>query len=149
VGTSGSMSVTVAKLAAPPDRVWSVLADPYSYGEWVVGSDTIRDADPTWPAEGSKLHHRVGVGPLKVNDNTEVLESEPPCRLVLQARTRPLGTARVTFDLAAEGRATRVRMIEEPGDPLSRIFHNPIADRLLHKRNTETLRRLARLAADA
>jgi uncharacterized protein YndB with AHSA1/START domain len=143
------MSDTVATIDAPPERVWAVLADPYTYGEWVVGSDTIRDADESWPRPGSRLHHRVGIGPFKIEDNTEVVESEPPRRLELQARTRPLGTARVTFELVAEGRRTRVRMIEEPGDLLSRLFHNPLFDRLLHHRNIETLRRLACVAAGA
>jgi hypothetical protein len=73
-----------------------VLSDPHSYGDWVVGSDTIRDADPRWPAAGSRFYHRVGAGPLKVNDHTEVLEVDPQRQLVLHARARPLGTAKVT-----------------------------------------------------
>jgi uncharacterized protein YndB with AHSA1/START domain len=141
------MSCIEATLPAPPERVWQVLADPYSYGDWVVGSDTIRGADPEWPAKGSKLHHRVGVGPIKVDDNTEVLESEPPRRLVLQARARPLGTARVVLELEPDGEGrTRVRMIEEPGDLLSRLVHNPLFDWLLAKRNELSLGRLGRLA---
>jgi uncharacterized protein YndB with AHSA1/START domain len=61
----------------PPEQVFAVLADPAAYADWVVGSDTIRDADPTWPAVGSKFHHRVGIGLLKVNDHTEVVEVDP------------------------------------------------------------------------
>jgi uncharacterized protein YndB with AHSA1/START domain len=147
-GTPLVMAVTVATVPTPPDSVWAVLADPRSYEEWVVGSDVIRDADPTWPAPGSKIHHRVGVGPIKINDNTEVLESEPARRLALQARTRPLGTARIVIELEPEGPArTRVRMSEEPGDPISRIFHNPLFDKLMEKRNVESLRRLGEMAA--
>jgi uncharacterized protein YndB with AHSA1/START domain len=79
---------------APPERVFAVLADPKTYADWVVGSDTIRDADPTWPAPGSRFYHRVGVGPIKVKDHTEVREADRPRKLALHARARPLGTAR-------------------------------------------------------
>jgi len=140
------VSRTVARFPVPPERVFAVLSDPFTYADWVVGSDTIRDADDTWPAPGSRLHHRVGVGPLKINDNTEVVESIPPRRLVLQARARPLGTARVIFDLAPVADGTEVTLTEEPGDLLSRVLHNPIADRILGRRNVATLRRLGEVA---
>jgi uncharacterized protein YndB with AHSA1/START domain len=142
------MALNVATIPVPPERVFGVLADPFGYADWVVGSDTIRDADETWPAPGARLHHRVGIGPLKINDNTEVLESAAPRRLVLQARSRPLGTARIVFELLPDGRGTRVRMHEHPGDLLSRIVHNPLFDKLVEYRNAETLRRLARRAVD-
>jgi len=143
------VSINVAFFPVPPERVWAVLADPQAYGHWVVGSDTIRDADPTWPAVGAKLHHRVGIGPLKLSDNTEVLESQPPQRLVLQARGRPLGTARVALQLLEHDGGTRVTMREDPGDPISRVFHNPLLDRLLRARNDASLRRLEELAVAA
>jgi uncharacterized protein YndB with AHSA1/START domain len=142
------MAVAVATIPAPPDRVFGVLSDPYAYADWVVGSDTVRDADPTWPAPGSKLHHRLVIGPFRINDDTQVLEAAPPRRLVLKARSRPLGTARVVLELHPEGRGTRVRMLEQPGDIVSRIFHNPLFDKLMEKRNVEALRRLARIATD-
>ena len=140
------MARNVALIPASAERIWQVLADPDSYAHWVVGSDTIRDADPGWPQPGTRIHHRVGVGPLKINDNTEVVEAAPPRHLALQARARPLGSARVVLDLAEEGASTRVVMVEEPGDRFSRTLHNPITDRLVHHRNRESLRRLAELA---
>lgn len=42
-------------MPVPPTAVWDTLADPASYGFWVVGSKVIRDADPRWPAPGSKF----------------------------------------------------------------------------------------------
>lgn len=140
------MARNVALIPAPPERIWAVLADPRSYAYWVVGSDTIRDADGGWPAPGTRIHHRVGVGPFKLNDNTEVGESDPPRRLVLHARARPFGTARVALELTAEGTSTRVVMTEGPDDAFSRLLHNRLTDRLLHKRNEEAVRRLAELA---
>jgi uncharacterized protein YndB with AHSA1/START domain len=140
------MSRNVAVIPATPERIWDVLADPGSYGYWVVGSDTIRDADPGWPKPGTKIHHRVGIGPFKLNDDTQVKESTPPHRLVLHARARPFGTARVALELHPEGAATRVVMVEEPDDRFSRLLHNPITDRVLHRRNVTALRRLSELA---
>jgi hypothetical protein len=113
-----------------------------------VGSDTIRDADAGWPKPGTKIHHRVGIGPFKLNDDTQVKESTPARRLVLHARARPFGTARVALELHPEGAATRVVMVEEPDDRLSRLLHNPIADRVLHRRNVTALRRLSELATE-
>jgi uncharacterized protein YndB with AHSA1/START domain len=136
-------------IPAPPERVFAVLADPRSYAYWVVGSDTIRDADPSWPAVGSRIHHRVGVGPLKIDDHTEVVAMEPGRRLVLHAKARPLGTARVELDLEPRGGGTLVTMVEEAGDPLSKLVLNPLTDVLVRKRNDASLRRLEELATDA
>lgn len=140
------MAVNVTIIRAPIDRVFAVLSDPQSYAYWVVGSDSIRDADASWPAVGSKLHHRVGAGPFKLNDNTEVLEVNAPTRLVLQARTRPFGTARVTLDLLDLGDRTRVTMEEGPGDRFSRLLFNPVANAVLRRRNDVALKRLEELA---
>lgn len=140
------MARTFAAIPAPPERIWAVLADPESYGYWVVGSDTIRDADPSWPAPGTRIHHRVGVGPLKLNDDTEVIGADRPRRLELHARARPLGTASIVLELIPEGTSTRVVMTEEPGDRFSGMLHNRAADWLMDKRNRAALGRLAELA---
>jgi uncharacterized protein YndB with AHSA1/START domain len=133
-------------IAAPPERVFEVLSDPESYAYWVVGSDKIRAADPEFPAVGSRFHHRVGTGPLKIDDHTEVLDANPPYRLELKAKARPLGTARVVLLLDPRGEGTHVTMIEEAGDPLSKVMFNPLMQPLVRKRNDESLRRLKELA---
>jgi uncharacterized protein YndB with AHSA1/START domain len=139
------MATTRTHIAASPDEVFAALANPENYGDWVVGSDTIRDADPTWPKVGSRFHHRIGFGLLKVSDHTEVLAVDPPHRLVMQARARPLGTARVTMLLAGGEGRTDVTMIEVAGDRLSRLALNRLTDPLIHVRNVEALRRLKRI----
>jgi uncharacterized protein YndB with AHSA1/START domain len=133
-------------IASPPERVFEVLSDPESYAYWVVGSDKIRAADPEFPAVGSRFHHRVGTGPLKIDDHTEVLDANPPYRLELKAKARPLGTARVVMLLDPRGEGTHVTMIEEAGDPLSKVMFNPLMQPLVRKRNDESLRRLKELA---
>jgi len=140
------VAITHAQISAPPERIFAVLADPYSYGDWVVGSDVIRDADVNWPAIGARFHHRVGFLWLKVNDHTEVIDVEPPLRLVMHARARPVGTAQVTMLLTAHTRGTYVTMIEAAGDRLSRVGMNRLTDPLVRLRNIKALRRLKRIA---
>src|SRR4051794_15203458 len=141
------MARNVTHVSAPPKQVFEVLSDGRTYGHWVVGSRQVREVEPGFPSPGTKIHHQVGIGPLHLNDETEVLEAVAPSRLVLQAKLRPVGTQRVTMQLDAEGRGTRVTMIEEPGDLLTRLaFINPLADWLLGVRNAESLKRLMAMA---
>jgi len=100
-------------------------------------------------AAGTRFHHKVGFGPWKIADYTLIEESEPPRRLKLRTRARPLGTAMVTLELLPHADSTRVVMIEEGGDPLTALMvFNPLTDLLVHGRNDESLRRLKQLAED-
>jgi uncharacterized protein YndB with AHSA1/START domain len=105
---------------APPERVWEVLADPFAYDKWVVGTRRIRRADDSWPAVGSRLHHTVGVWPLTLRDHSEVLESDAPRRLVLRAKVRPVGVLKVEIDLKPVGDRGTHLMLQEyvEGGPL-------------------------------
>ena len=129
-----------------PERVFEVLSDADNYGYWVVGSKRIRDADPDFPAEGSKFHHAVGFGPIDVKDHTEVLESKPPNLLKLRAKARPLGTALVTMEIVPEHGGSRVTMTEDAADPLTALVFNPLTHLLVRGRNVESLDRLRNLA---
>ena len=131
---------------ASPEEVFEVLADPDSYGEWVVGSKEIRDAEPEWPAQGSRFHHTVGLGPLTIRDHTSVEELERPRRLVLRAKTRPIGAARVELQLEPEGTGTRVTMLEDSEGGFAGGLLAPAMGLLARGRNVESLRRLKDLA---
>jgi uncharacterized protein YndB with AHSA1/START domain len=133
-------------MAVPPQAVWDVLADPGDYGYWVVGSKLIRDADPDWPAPGSKFHHTVGVGPFKVSDHTEALEAERPQRLVMRAKGRPVGIARVTMTMTPRDGGTIVQMTESPDGAYRPLVLNPLLHVFTVLRNAESLMRLEELA---
>ena len=126
-----------------------VLADPCSYGEWVVGSSDIRDWDEAWPAAGSRFHHRVGLKPLTVSDHTEAVETDAPRRLVMRAKARPLGVARVELLIEPHPEGSMVVMVEDPDVPLARWLVPPPVHLLIRVRNAESLRRLKRLAEAA
>ncbi len=133
-------------MPVPATAVWDALADPSSYGFWVVGSKAIRDADPDWPAPGSKFHHTVGVGPFTVRDHTKSLEAQPPRRLQIRAKSRPLGTARVTLEMTPKDGGTLVRITEQPDGPTAILNLNPLVHLFTKSRNAESLVRLEELA---
>ena len=142
------MATNEKLIDAPPENVYTVLADPESYAHWVVGSNEIRSYDASWPEEGSTFHHTQGKWPLTVKDTSSVIEAQPNRRLVLEVRMRPFVIAKVDLELTPEtnGRRTRVRMTEYPTGGLLRRVHNPLLDLLTYFRNSRGLDRLARLA---
>jgi uncharacterized protein YndB with AHSA1/START domain len=133
-------------MPVPPEAVWDVLADPGDYGYWVVGSKVIRDAEPDWPAPGSKFHHTVGVGPLKVSDHTVSVEAERPRLLKIRAKGRPLGTATVTMKMRPKDGGTVVEMVENPDGIFRPLAVNPVLHVATKLRNAEALMRLEELA---
>ncbi|MEI4273970.1 SRPBCC family protein [Klenkia sp. LSe6-5] len=139
------MATVSRHLAAAPTAVWDVLADGFTYSHWVVSTATVRAVESAWPAAGSKLHHSQGTWPVTLDDEAVVEVSKPASRLVLLAKGRPLGAARVELDLSGEDGGTRVTMTERPVSGPGKWVHNPASEALLRHRNTEALRRLAAL----
>ena len=131
---------------ATPDQVWAELADGWCYAGWVVGTSRIRLVDPTWPAVGARMHHSVGNWPLLLNDETEVLESSAPHRLVLQARGRPVGEARVSIEVAPTSGGSVITIREDATHGPGRLLPKPLRQLLVIPRNRESLQRLAYLA---
>jgi uncharacterized protein YndB with AHSA1/START domain len=133
-------------LAAPPERVFNLLGDPRSLAYFVVGTKSIRRFDPHWPDAGAKVHHSVGVGPFVIRDETEVLESVPQRRLVLEARIRPVGVFRVEFELAPHPGGTELTVNEYPvAGPASMGPVAVVVDQVVKLRNVEMGRRLEKL----
>jgi uncharacterized protein YndB with AHSA1/START domain len=147
VGQTAPVATNERFMAVPPEAVWAALADPGGYAYWVVGSKRIRDADPGWPAPGTAFHHTIGVGPLTLDDHTRSLEADPPRRLKLRAKGRPVGTATVTMELEPRAGGTLVRMTENPDGVFAPLSLNPAVHLLTKYRNGESLMRLEELAS--
>lgn len=133
-------------MQAAPEDVFNVLADAESYASWVVGCQQVRDADDAWPEPGSSFEHRIGFGPLRVQDITTVVETSPPRRLVLRTRAWPLGETLVEFRMRPARDGTQVEMRQRPSAGPIAALDNPIQDFITTLRDRETLRRLRRLA---
>ncbi len=128
--------------------MFDVLSNGWMYTAWVVGASHIRAVESEWPAAGSRIHHSFGAWPLMLKDETKVEVSERPNRLVLLARGRPLGEARVSLQLDPDGAGTFVTMTEEPVSGPGKTLHNRWLDAGLKARNDESLARLAALAEE-
>ena len=133
-------------MPVPPAAVWDALSNAGGYGYWVVGSKVIRDADATWPAPGSKIHHTVGLGPLEISDHTESIEADEPHRLQLRAKGRPLGTAKVTLEMTPKDGGTVVTITENPDGAFRPLALVPPLQLFSALRNAESLMRLEELA---
>jgi uncharacterized protein YndB with AHSA1/START domain len=134
--------------SASREQVWQVLSNGWFYASWVVGASRIREVDSNWPAEGSKIHHSVGVWPLLINDESQIVSSEPNRLLKLLAKTRPLGEALVEIELTDEpdGNGTCIRMREDAVRGPGKAIPRPLRRAALVPRNRESLRRLSYLA---
>lgn len=132
-------------IAASPAAVFAVLSEGWYYSDWVVGTSHVRAVDQDWPQQGSRLHHAVGVWPMVLRDESAVEQVIPDHLLVLTAKGRPLGEAKVTIELLAEGRGTRLNMTETPVAGPGRWLNNPVLQALLTRRNVESLARLTAL----
>lgn len=140
------MATVATYIDAPPPEIYTVLADGWRYSGWVVGTSHLQAVECTWPAVGSRLFHASGVWPAVLLDETSVDDVAPNERLVMTARGRPLGEARIEITLTAEGAGTRVTLSETPISGPGRWFHNRVADALLQRRNAESLARLAAMS---
>ena len=139
--------VTVTRdVHASRQQVWDVLADGWTYSQWVVGNSRMRAVDPNWPEPGSKICHSIGVWPLVINDVTVVEQSEPLEELVLHAKGRPFGGARIVLRLSDIPDGCRVEMEEFPVSGPTSVLPSRLSDIAVWPRNRETLWRLAALA---
>jgi hypothetical protein len=134
------------EVAATPERVFDVISNGWMYPVWVVGAARMRHVDAEWPAPGSRLHHSFGVWPILLNDETHVLSSSPPNRIVLKARGWPAGEALVEITIRPTEDGCEVQLAEDASDGPGRVVPHAVRRPAIQVRNRETLRRLAFIA---
>lgn len=137
---------TTRIMQCPPEAVFAVLADGWTYPSWVVGASRMRAVDENWPEAGSCIHHSIGIWPAVIDDVTEMTEWNPPHRASLIARGWPIGEARISVEVRPHREGCVVRMHESavrgPLQHVPRLLTDPLID----LRNREALHRLAYLA---
>jgi hypothetical protein len=140
-------SLTVTReTTATRQQVWDVIADGWTYSQWVVGNTRMRAVDPHWPSPGSTIHHTIGIWPIVLNDETVVESCTPKEELVLLAKGRPFAAARITLRLFDTPTGSGIEMAEVPmGGPLNWVPRR-FALAAAWPRNRECTRRLIALA---
>ena len=134
------------EVSASRQQVWDVMADGWTYAQWVVGNSRTRAVDSHWPQPGSAIRHSVGVWPLVINDQTAVESCTPNEELVLRAGLGWLGAAQVTLRLSDIPSGCRIEMIEKPVEGPMGLIPNRLALAAFYPRNRECLLRLAAMA---
>ncbi|MEU7722092.1 SRPBCC family protein [Streptomyces tibetensis] len=133
-------------ILSSPSEVWDLLCEGRRYGEWVSGTQQVTAADPHWPEVGARLHVRVGLGPLVLDDTCIVRICEPGRRLELEAKADPFGAARIAMNLIPWGENTLFVLDWHPlRGPGTRMHGLPV-DYLVSIRNGMMLTKLARIA---
>ena len=139
------MAINRVRSSLPPEQVFEHVTNPWEYPKWLLGASTMRDVDDDWPTVGSNFHHRVGFGPLKVNDRSQVLDIDPPRRLVLLVKATPLVQGKVVFTVEPDGTGGTALTLEEgPAVPAGNLLR-PVLDPATHARNKKSLQQLADL----
>lgn len=139
------MATNTRETPAVPEHVWAVLVDPEKSSEWVVGAKEVRGSESNWPSKAARFHHTVGVWPFHLRDLTSVVESDRPDRLLLQAKVRPIGSARIALELSPSASGSQAAMTEEPSAPSIARMTRRLFDSVILVRTGEALRRLENL----
>ncbi len=90
-------------IAAPPERVYDVLADPTCLGEWVTIQEELEEAPEGDLKTGSKLRQRMKVAGQRFRLSWTVVEADRPRRIVWNGQG-PMGTkAKAVYELSPDG----------------------------------------------
>jgi hypothetical protein len=143
--TTQELSAT-RDVTASCQQIWDMLADGWTYSQWVVGNSRTRAVDSHWPQPGSAIRHSIGVWPLVIDDQTTVESCTPGQELVLRAGLGLLGAARITMRLNEIPDGCRIDMIEVPAAGLVNLVPDRLTLAAVYLRNRECLLRLTALA---
>ncbi|MBJ7905615.1 SRPBCC family protein [Streptomyces sp. NPDC003656] len=141
------MAIRYQLIERAPADVWSVLADPYRYADWVVGTAETAPREGDWPELGSSLSYTIPLGPRVAEGYTVVRRFDPPQYLELEARSG-IGSARIAFEIRPWGENTLVIVDEHPLSGLGNRLHNTLLDAVIQLRHRGMLARLARVVEE-
>jgi uncharacterized protein YndB with AHSA1/START domain len=144
-----SRFVYVTYIRTTPEKLWQALLDPEFTRQFWVG--TRQECD--WKAGASwKLTLPDG----RVGDSGEVLEFDPPRRLVLSWRNEfkpelhEEGYSRMTYTLESQGGSVKLTVLHEMGKPDSKLIEgvsNGWPHLLSSLKSLVSVRRIALLTA--
>jgi uncharacterized protein YndB with AHSA1/START domain len=135
-------------IAAPPERVYDVLADPACLGEWVTIQEELEEAPSGDLEAGHKLRQRMKVAGQRFRLHWTVVEAKRPKRIVWEGRG-PMGTkAKAVYELSSNGDSathfTYLNEYELPGGIAGKIAGRAV-QAASGREADKTLKRLKKL----
>lgn len=135
-------------IAASPERVYDVLADPDCLGEWVTIQEELEEAPKGDLEKGSTLRQRMKIAGQRFRLSWTVVEAARPDRIVWDGQG-PMGTkARAIYELSGDGdggtRFSYLNEYELPGGVAGRIAGRAIV-KASSREADKTLKRLKAL----
>jgi uncharacterized protein YndB with AHSA1/START domain len=114
------VSIRVATtIEAPPEAVWSSLADVGSHVEWMADAEAIRFTSPQHRGVGTTFDCDTRVGPFRLTDRMEVTEWDEGRVMGVRHTGLVKGEGRFTLAPTAGGRRTRFTWEERLAFPWS------------------------------
>jgi carbon monoxide dehydrogenase subunit G len=94
-------------IAAPPERVWSVVMDPERLGEWVTIHRAVRSASPGPPHQGSQMEQILHLRGAEIRVRWLLVECRPPTLARWEGRGPARSKALIEYRLLAVPEGTR------------------------------------------
>jgi uncharacterized protein YndB with AHSA1/START domain len=135
------------EIAAPPEEVYDLIADPDRLEEWVSIHVALLDSSSDTLQEGSELTQCLRLAGQKFKVRWKVVESDRPRRLVWEGKGPVHSHARVVNDLEPTEGGTRFSYINEydlPGGRFGKMA-GPMVRRVTSgelEKSLESLRKL-------
>jgi carbon monoxide dehydrogenase subunit G len=134
-------------IAAPPERVYDVVMDPYRLADWVTIHHALEGSPPERLRQGATLTQVLKLAGSRFHVRWRVVENEPCKRVVWEGRGPVASHARVVYGFAENGNGTRFSYMNEydlPGGMLGRVASRAVS-RVTEKELRGSLNRLKRL----
>ena len=135
------------EIAAPPEEVYDLIADPNRLGEWVTIHQYVDGNAPDELVEGAKMTQCLKLAGRNFKVKWKVVESDRPNRLVWEGRGPMRSKAKVVNTLTETGKGTKFSYLNEyslPGGPLGNMA-GPVVRRVTGGEVDKTLQKLKEL----
>lgn len=135
------------EIAAPPEEVYDLIADPERLGEWVTIHQYVDGEPPDELVKGAKLAQCLRLAGRKFKVKWTVVESDRPHRLVWEGKGPVRSKAKAVNVLEATKNGTRFSYTNEyslPGGPLGNMA-GPVVRRVTGKELDDSLQKLKAL----
>ena len=112
------------EIAAPPEAVYDLIADPNRLGEWVTIHQYVDEGVPDELVKGAKMSQCLKLAGRKFKVEWTVVENDRPSHVVWEGKG-PLGSkARAVYDFSESGGTTHFTYSNEyelPGGSVGKL----------------------------